>query len=90
MVQVLSIGLDGAGVKPQELSECSILDVTPTVLSYLDSPIPSDLDGSPLQEAFSTSVLSISDRVPITPESGIEQHSNGRLMDRLKDLGYLE
>ena len=82
--------LNGPGVEQGELSECSILDVAPTVLSYLDSPIPTDMDGSPLETAFSDGTLSVTERDPIEVESTRGNAVEDGLRDQLEDLGYLE
>ena len=82
--------LNGPGVEQGELSECSILDVAPTVLSYLDSPIPTDMDGYPLETAFSDGTLSVTERDPIEVESTRGNAVEDGLRDQLEDLGYLE
>lgn len=82
--------LNGPGVDSRELSECSILDIAPTVLSYLDSPIPTDMDGAPLEAAFSDSVLSVSERDPIDTQSTKGEDMEDGFRDQLQELGYLD
>jgi len=48
--------LSGPGVKPgTSLEKASILDLTPTILHALGTPVPRDLDGRVLAEAFDPS-----------------------------------
>ena len=47
---------DGPGVKPGiSLEGASILDLTPTILHVMGVPVPQDLDGRVLSEAFDPS-----------------------------------
>jgi len=44
--------LAGDDIESTTLPERSILDVMPTVLSYMDCPLPTDIDGECIQEPF--------------------------------------
>ena len=63
----------------------SITDVMPTVLRSVDSPIPTDVDGTAL-DVFDTP---ITERDPI-PHAATDVRAEEDVQDRLADLGYLE
>jgi predicted AlkP superfamily phosphohydrolase/phosphomutase len=63
----------------------SITDVMPTVLRSVDSPIPTDVDGTAL-DVFDTP---ITERDPI-PHVATDARAEEDVQDRLADLGYLE
>jgi predicted AlkP superfamily phosphohydrolase/phosphomutase len=81
-------------------SEVQIVDIAPTVLWLLDLPIPDDLDGRLLSsfihaEALSNrppvSVSSAEAPAPATTEQGWSDSAEEQeVLERLRDLGYLE
>lgn len=83
------VALDGTGVRDTELSEQSILDIAPTVLASLDCAVPSDMDGTPIEAAFSEP-LDYEVRDPIVRDGRAEAPASHNLGDRLADLGYLD
>jgi Tfp pilus assembly protein PilF/predicted AlkP superfamily phosphohydrolase/phosphomutase len=84
-----------------ELSEASVLDITPTVLALLGLPVAEDMDGRPILDAFEPSFLASHPvRYVPTYESSSVAASSGRpapsdpqgdqeLRERLESLGYL-
>lgn len=82
--------LNGPDVIVGKLGERSILDVLPTVLGYLDVPIPSDVDGEPITEAFDGRNLDPGHRDPIEPGTVVNATETADIEARLADLGYLE
>lgn len=86
--------LSGPGVRENvALAGASILDVTPTLLHALDLPVPTNVDGRVLLEAFEhpTPVRTMD---PF--DAGLPSHSQlaadeeAEILDRLQGLGYLE
>jgi predicted AlkP superfamily phosphohydrolase/phosphomutase len=82
--------LAGDGVKSMELPEHSILDVMPTILSYMDCPIPEDVDGSVIQEPFEKELSTEKTRPVIQPDDSRSNADEAQMKESLKDLGYLE
>jgi predicted AlkP superfamily phosphohydrolase/phosphomutase len=80
----------GPDVEAGELATRSILDVAPTVLRYLDCPVPTDLDGEALTDPFRGGLPETGRRAPIEPSERPNPASDGELESRLEDLGYLE
>lgn len=80
---------NGPGVDAGELSERSLLDVAPTVLHALDSPVPEDFDGSVVREAVPNPDASVGTREPIAASS-VRARRDDDLEQRLADVGYLE
>lgn len=80
---------NGPNSEPQTLSERSILDIAPTVLHALDSAVPSDMDGSVIEEIAGTKA-SVSTRDPIDVSRIVAESRNGELEQSLQDLGYLD
>ena len=82
--------LQGKGVKEGETLDASIMDVTPTILALMGSPLSNDLDGKVLQDA-------LKEEVPVrryeeAPYGQMEKNTGEneeKLQERLKDLGYL-
>jgi predicted AlkP superfamily phosphohydrolase/phosphomutase len=83
----------------KHLPQCSILDVTPTVLYLMGLPVPSDMDGRVIEEAIQPSYL---DTHPIEWTSGAAQllfeekkgddyteEESKDIEERLRGLGYL-
>jgi predicted AlkP superfamily phosphohydrolase/phosphomutase len=79
----------GPGIESQRLSEQSLLDIAPTILHLFDSPIPSDMDGSVIEEIAGTETA-VSTRDPIEVTRTTERSRNEGLEQRLEDIGYLE
>ncbi len=92
----------GPNVRPDcEISNASLLDVTPTILALLGRPVGQDMDGRVLTEAIDPEFLSLR---PIQfiesydvllgkrPTPPVEDPDLGleAVKDRLRDLGYLE
>jgi predicted AlkP superfamily phosphohydrolase/phosphomutase len=82
--------INGPSVASQTLSERSILDIAPTILAYLESPIPEDMDGTPLTQVFPDRDLSVDTRTPHEPSTRQYQTDSEELTQQLEDLGYLE
>ena len=81
---------NGPGIEPGELSERSLLDVAPTVLHSLGSPVPRDMDGSVIEEIAPTDGAAVDTREPIESAAPAARSRNGEMQQRLKDIGYLE
>ncbi len=78
--------LSGEGVQPGLAPHARLWDVAPTVLAYLGVPIPSWMDGQPLEELFEPGSLKVS-RQEATAEA--RQRPSQDTIERLKGLGYL-
>jgi predicted AlkP superfamily phosphohydrolase/phosphomutase len=81
------------------LPEVAIVDVAPTILWLLDLPIPDDLDGRVLTEFFqpqalldrpARSMVAAEAPAPISSSPGWTPAEEQAVLDRLRDLGYLE
>jgi predicted AlkP superfamily phosphohydrolase/phosphomutase len=95
--------LGGPAVRSAESgNELSILDVAPTVLYSLGLPIPSKFEGCATQQAFTEDylrhhpvVISEDDTIresatsSKTEESPFTKEEEGKILARLRDLGYL-
>jgi arylsulfatase A-like enzyme len=72
----------------------SLLDIAPTVLHALDEPIPTEMDGNPLTDAFLREFNS-NRRVRRQPLADLvadvdrEAGSPDGVREQLSDLGYL-
>jgi arylsulfatase A-like enzyme len=82
--------LNGDDIEPGTYRERSILDVMPTVLRYMDCPLPTDVDGTVIQEPFKRQLSIDETRPPIEAESRGERADDDNMKDTLKELGYLE
>ncbi|SDM61318.1 Predicted phosphohydrolase or phosphomutase, AlkP superfamily [Halogranum gelatinilyticum] len=80
----------GPDVTAGELPMQSILDVAPTVLRYLDCPVPTDMDGVAFAEPFRDGLPETGTREPLEAYGGRETKDTDELERRLEDLGYLE
>jgi arylsulfatase A-like enzyme len=82
----------GANVRQARLEERSILDIMPTILSCLDCPVPTDVDGAVIEDAFVEDLRPVDTRAPIdaTPSNAQQPTADGDLKGRLEELGYLE
>jgi hypothetical protein len=89
----------GPGVRQNiVLPECSVLDVTPTILGLLGLPIGRDMDGKVLEAAIEPSWLELhplrfidshdGDFVPVDAE--LDEELSAVLRDRLRALGYID
>lgn len=84
----------------QKLTHSKIYDIVPTILYQLDCPIPEDVDGQVLREAFIKSYLDKNQPKNERKASGGEDQSkqvfryseedSEKIAARLRDLGYLE
>lgn len=86
-----------------QLKECSVLDITPTILYMLGLPVGEDMDGAVLKEAFTKRYLQKNPVQYIKSYEGMnriqDQKSNGinrdkevekELLERLRTLGYIK
>jgi predicted AlkP superfamily phosphohydrolase/phosphomutase len=88
---------------PEPLAGLNIEDVAPTILYLMGLPVPSDMDGRPLAEIVSPTVLESrpirhgepigfwprEDEVTFTEEV-ISEQDEAEIRERLQALGYLE
>jgi predicted AlkP superfamily phosphohydrolase/phosphomutase len=88
----------GPGIRSgAEIEGAAIYDVAPTVLHSMGLPIPSDMDGRVLEQAFEDGYLSTfppknSDaqaRHEDGPDADYSEDERREIMQRLEDLGYL-
>ena len=80
----------GPDVRDTELPPQSLVDVMPTVLRYFDCPVPTDVDGTAIEEAFDPQLPDPGTRDPLDPAADRRTDPDGDLERRLTDLGYLE
>lgn len=84
--------VSGPNVKVETGPSRSLLDIAPTILALASSPIPEEMDGSPMTDAFSDPNAT-TNRAPLstlrkdTDRTGRDDADAVR--DRLEDLGYL-
>jgi hypothetical protein len=78
------------------LSNAEIVDLSPTILHMMDQPIPSDMDGRVLVDAFEGEFLKRPIRYEKAPGEGNEggeeaygQEETKQIREQLKGLGYL-
>jgi predicted AlkP superfamily phosphohydrolase/phosphomutase len=78
------------------LSKAEIVDLAPTILHMMDQPIPSDMDGRVLVDAFESEFLKRPVRYEKTPGDGSDggeeaygQEKTKQIREQLKGLGYL-
>ena len=94
----------GPSIRPsaEALFDLSLMDVAPTILHLLDLPVPSDLDGRVISEAFVPGLMAarpVRQGEPLGIWNGPEDHQyedggmsdedESRLRERLAALGYL-
>jgi predicted AlkP superfamily phosphohydrolase/phosphomutase len=87
----------GRGIKKDcLLSNAEILDLSPTILHIMGQPIPSDMDGRVLTEAFESDFLRHPVRYEKAPREGSEgseeaydEEEMKEIREQLKGLGYL-
>ena len=90
----------GPGIgKEGNLTDLHITDLAPTVLYLMGKPIPRDMDGKILQEAIAADLLQATPPVFREAEPGrgradspkeLSPEEERMLVERLKDLGYME
>ena len=94
------IAMQGAPLQDgQELSVCSVLDITPTALALLGLPWGADMDGTPLVSAFTDQfkqdhpvrTIDTWDVAGKRAGQGPEASPyDEEMMRRLRSLGYLD
>ncbi len=89
--------LAGAAARPISDLSAGIADVAPTVMYLLGEPIPSDLEGRLLTEAFEPALLDAKPpeyadppAIEVASAHGYEGESPAEVEQRLRSLGYLE
>ena len=83
--------------KGTELDGASIVDLAPTILYIMGVPIPQDMDGRPLMEAFTgydTQVTPLLSAIPISlpprdEEASYTAKEAKEIKERLRRMGYL-
>jgi predicted AlkP superfamily phosphohydrolase/phosphomutase len=83
----------GRGIRPLQGIDCSIIDISPTVLAILGIDIPEYMDGRVLDEVFykapetkRTTYAGISS----SEDKGVlSSNDEGLIRERLEDLGYM-
>jgi len=87
--------INGPHVRPGKRRAADIADITPTVLAMLGLPVPADMEGKVLNDAF-TAALKVVYEPPKklqpqeVPEQIYSEQEQKMLTERLSDLGYLE
>jgi predicted AlkP superfamily phosphohydrolase/phosphomutase len=88
----------GPGVRAShELSSARIIDLAPTILAIMGVPIPEDMDGQILTDAFipDTQVdLQVGYQKPqhnvLAGSADLSEQAEDEILDRLRGLGYVE
>lgn len=86
----------GEGVRQVTLEGIHMTDLTPTILALLDVPIPEDMDGRVIREAFQEAFwqgkeiryCGVEESVART-DTGLSQEEEEQIHRRLKGLGYV-
>ncbi len=89
--------MSGPGIgKGVSITGAGIADILPTVLALAGVPVPDDLDGRPLMEAFTDAqrgsvrfVSGESGALPDTATPELDSDELAEIEDRLRSLGYL-
>jgi len=91
--------MSGSGIKSDtKISDCSVLDITPTLLYLNNLPVAKDMDGRPLLDAFTEDyACKNSVKYIETYEDGennkqsdeLDFEVSAEIQERLKGLGYL-
>ena len=87
--------LSGSGIEPGEGGDANLLDIAPTILYALDEPIPAEMDGDVLIEAFTDDARETRTmrRQPLSQlvdrETEAVDRENEGVEERLEDLGYI-
>jgi len=85
----------GPSVSNRRLSQAHLVDLFPTVLAWLDLPIPGYSDGHVLQDAFVAPLRVLADQMADSsqpPSPGRQEYSTEEqrtMEERLKALGYM-
>ena len=87
--------LQGPDIERGGLPDHSLVDIAPTVLRYLDCPVPNDVDGQAIESGFAGGLPEPGQQEPLgpgasRPAGGAEASDGEALEQRLTDLGYLE
>ena len=89
------IAMSGPNVRKANLESATLDDVAPTILYALGLPVPSDMDGRVLSEAFDPGYLEAHpvERTSATAVKSapreLDEEEERKVEQRLKDLGYL-
>lgn len=90
--------MSGPGIRPgAEIEGAVIQDIAPTVLHVMGLPVPSDMDGQVLEDAFAEGFM---DAYPLqvaessgddrmSDEAGYTQEGEKEILERLRGLGYM-
>ena len=85
--------LGGPGVERVELHSAALYDLCPTLLWYMNAPVPADSDGRVLFEAFSAQAANdreVRETADVNrARQAVTVASSGEVEQRLRDLGYL-
>jgi hypothetical protein len=78
------------------LDRASILDVAPTILSYMGLAVPTYMDGQVLEQAFTDdfnhsnqTLYSESSLQPPSQDTGYAPDEEDAVISKLKDMGYV-
>lgn len=84
----------GTDIEPGNFGEIRITDIAPTILHWLGLEVPTDMDGNPVTEVFSsdsdTGTRSVTTRDPLTGQGDAANEIGDDVKDRLEQIGYLE
>jgi arylsulfatase A-like enzyme len=90
--------MSGPGIRPgAEIEGAVIQDIAPTVLHVMGLPVPSDMDGHVLEDAFAEGFM---DAYPLqvaessgddrmSDEAGYTEEGEKEILERLRGLGYM-
>lgn len=88
--------LSGEVIRPDTiLQDARIFDLAPTILTALGLPVPAEMDGRVLQEAFKTMTrvsMQTSEEIKAREQgrfAGYSPEEEARIEQRLTDLGYI-
>ncbi|MBW8017463.1 MAG: hypothetical protein FVQ82_14890 [Planctomycetes bacterium] len=75
----------------QMLLDCDIIDIAPTVLSWIGTPVPNHMDGRVLKDIFTVEVNEVRQDMTGVPKGKTEYSDaeQSSVEKQLKDLGYL-
>lgn len=86
----------GKGIAPNKKLQANIIDLAPSLLAYLEIPIPDAMDGKAIPALFNTTALLTSTPSAETnlknskqKDNRFSKEENVEIENRLKDLGYL-
>ena len=90
--------MTGPDIKSNErLKDPTVFDVAPTIFALRRMPIPRDVDGRVLAEAFTEKIPldyivsydSQAERTKLSTEETLTKHEEDYIKRKLKELGYL-